>query len=379
MAKPEPFYIDVDLKKNTQYEVPSVTQMDTATFFIVRITDDGRMVPGLLDYFSTITMTSERPDRKSFYILGKPVEGKENEILFHLGTDETTLTGNVQASIQFYSPPDADNPEGRITSSLFRYTVKKDLSGEYVPSEREGSLIETVLIRGPEIMAAAEKATADAIKAMNDLTGAVSGALENLQADKAAALKEMADATLKANTAADNADDERQQLTTDVTSKIAEVEAVRLSTVDVKDATQDVQDATELVRENTEAERLATAEVRENTELVRQETDAIRQSTVKVRDESNAAGEFAQEQGKYAKLQGDLQAEQMTDVAGVLEYVQDDFLPGIAESVAETGLFVRQAMSDQNTGNQLALWTGTLAEYNALDTKNPAVVYMVRK
>lgn len=373
MAKPEPFYIDVDLKKNTQYEVPSVTQMDTATFFIVRITDDGRMVPGLLDYFSTITMTSERSDRKSFYILGERVEGKENEILFHLGTDETALTGNVRATLQFFSV------DGRNTSAQFRYNVDKDLSGEYVPSEREGSLIETVLVQGPKIMAAAEKATADAIKAMNELTGAVSGALETLQTDKAAALKEMADATLKANTAADNADDERQQLTTDVSEKITEVEAVRLSTVEVKDATQGVQEATETVRKNTESERLATVEVRENTELVRQETDDVRQSTVKVRDESNAAGEFAQEQGNYAKLQGDLQAEQMTDVAGVLEYVQEDFLPGIAESVAETGLFVRQAMSDQNTGNQLALWTGTLAEYNALATKNSAVVYMVRK
>lgn len=360
-TKPEPHIIDVDLKQSTQFKVPKVTQVDTATFFLVRITDDGRSDPELLDYFPTITLTSERPDGKSFYILGKRVEGT-NGVLFHLGTDETALTGSVRAAVQLYSV------DGRNTSAQFRYEVEKDLSGEYVPSEREGSLIETVLVQGPVIMAAAEQATLAAIQAREELTGAVSGALADLQADKKVALDELSTAATEANTARDGANDAagRANQSADDTDRVrAETAAER--------------EATETVRVNTETERQDTAAEREATETVRASVEELIPQTEQARDGANEAGEFAREQGDIAQQQSADQLQQMGTVAEQMEYIQEEFLPNIAESVAETGEFVRQAVSDRNSGAQLAFWTGTQAQFDALSNKDDSVLYMIRK
>lgn len=155
----EPHFIDVDLKRKTQFSTPVVTQNDTDVVFIMRISDDGRTSPDLLNNFSKVTLTSERWDRESFFTLGSKVDGT-NEVEFRLGTKELELVGKVTASVQFYST------DGRKSSSHFRYQVEKDLTGEYVPTETEAGLIETVLIDGPEIIGAAQKATQDTIQSL---------------------------------------------------------------------------------------------------------------------------------------------------------------------------------------------------------------------
>lgn len=327
MAKPKPHYIDVDLKKKTQYNVPFVTQNDSDTVLILRITDDGQSDPSILDAFTTITLTSERRDRKSFYVLGERIAGT-NEIQFRLGTTELELVGSVTAAVQFYSE------EGRQSSAHFRYDVEKDVTSEYVPAGREATLIETVLIEGPRIMEEAEQATADAIQAMQDLTGAVNGALETLQQDKAAALETMAAATGKANTAAGNADRERVRLTLEATQKIEDVEAERLATENVRIATQGVQEATETVRQNTETERAATEQVRTDTQAVQEATETVRVETADARDGANAAAKYATEQGNFAKQQGETQQLQMSDVAETMDYISSDFLPSTAQALA---------------------------------------------
>lgn len=169
----EPHYIDVDLKRKTQFSTPVVTQNDTDVVFIMRISDDGRTSPDLLDKFSKVTLTSERWDRESFFTLGSKVDGT-NGVEFRLGTKELELVGKVTASVQFYST------DGRKSSSHFRYQVEKDLTGEYVPTETEAGLIETVLIDGPEIIGAAQKATQDTIQS-----------LEVFNTDKAESLGEL--------------------------------------------------------------------------------------------------------------------------------------------------------------------------------------------
>ncbi|MTD30152.1 hypothetical protein [Planomicrobium sp. YIM 101495] len=362
ITKPVPHIIEVDLKQETQYYVPTVTQGDTATFFLVRVTDDGRSDQGLLDNFPTITMTSERPDRKSFYVLGERVEGT-NGVMFHLGTDETLLTGSVRAAVQLYSV------DGRNTSAQFRYEVDKDLTGEYVPSEREGSLIEQVLVRGPEIMAEAEAATLAAIKAREELTGAVNGALADLQADKKVALDEMSTAVTEANTARDGANAAATRA--DGAADDADSAAYLAN---------QTKEETETVRQNTEAERLATSEEREATEMVRSSVEELIPQTEQARDGANEAGEFATEQGNIAQQQSADQLQQIGTVAVQMAYIQEEFLPDIASSVAETDQFVRQAMSDHNENGvgQIRLWTGTLAEYDAIPEKDDSILYWVR-
>lgn len=189
--KPEPHIIHIDFKRDTQYNVPTVPQGDTATYLLLRVTDGGKSEPELLDDFTTITLTSEREDGKTFYVTGERQPGT-NDILVHLGTSETDIPGNVWATVQFYSE------NGRNTSSLFRYEVDRDLTGVYEPSEREGSLIELVLTRGPEILAEAERK----IDEMEEATDATRTATTN--ADTATANANTArDA---ANTAASRAD-----------------------------------------------------------------------------------------------------------------------------------------------------------------------------
>lgn len=292
MAKPLPHYIDVDLKRDTQYRTATVTQNDTDVVFILRVTDDGRADESILDDFSTITLTSRRTDKKSFYVVGDKIPGT-NEIRFELGTSEIELTGKVAASAQLYSV------DGRKSTVHFTYQVEKDLTGDYVPSENEASLIERVLVDGPHIMAEAEQATIDAIQAMNDLTGAVSGALDTLQTDKATALEEMrlsreATETATAATLDATADTIAEREATETVRANTEsvriaTESERQATATVRQNTEAVRAATETERQNTAAEREATTTVRENTETVRVNTEAVRVATEGVRTSTVAA------------------------------------------------------------------------------------------
>lgn len=206
---PEPHYIDVDLKRDTNYKLFSVTQNDTDVTLIIRVSDDGLITDTLLDHFTTVTLTSERPiDRKSFYTSGERIVGT-NEIRFKLGTSEIAHVGVVNASVQLYSI------DGRVSTAHFSYKVRKDHSEQVVPTVNEASLIERVLVDGPRIMTEAEAA----ILANTQATA-------KLETDKAAALQEMATATAGANQAAATADQERVRMVDEVTQTMVDVDGV---------------------------------------------------------------------------------------------------------------------------------------------------------
>jgi hypothetical protein len=148
------FILDVDFKVRNLINEPIVTQNDDVTF-ILNVYDDGQEFA--LSSVSTFTLASVRPDKASVMTLGE-LTGS-NQVTFPLSSTELLVPGTVDATIQLY---DAD---GRVSTLPFTYKVLKDPVKDYVPSEKDQTLIELVLGQGPAILAAAEQATADALAA----------------------------------------------------------------------------------------------------------------------------------------------------------------------------------------------------------------------
>lgn len=152
------FYLDVDIKTSNYINEPNVTQNDDITF-LLNVFNDG--MPFDLSSVTTASLASTRSDGVNVVVAGTLLNG--NSVSFKLGTTETQLVGRVRAVAQFY------DATGRVSTGSFSYSVSKDPTGaDYVPSESELTLIETILGDGPLIIQQAITATTDAITATNE-------------------------------------------------------------------------------------------------------------------------------------------------------------------------------------------------------------------
>jgi len=143
------FDIPVDLKEEKRVIKPLVTQNDSVVF-ILSVTENG--IPFDLTDATTVSLTHTRYDGTVVVTMGTRLD---NKATFILNAGETSVAGEVTAKAQFY---DAD---GRVSTLKFTYQVGADPTGEdYVPNERDSTLIEIVLNDGPLIIASAEEAAA---------------------------------------------------------------------------------------------------------------------------------------------------------------------------------------------------------------------------
>ena len=133
------FTIDADIKRTSYSNQPTVTQNDDITF-IINITDDGQAFD--LADVTTVSLANTRLDREVVVTVGS-ITGT-NQVTFNLGTNETAVSGSVNAVVQLY------DASGRVSTLSFSYAVKADPTGSgYVPSESAQTLIEVVLNDGP--------------------------------------------------------------------------------------------------------------------------------------------------------------------------------------------------------------------------------------
>lgn len=144
------FTIDADIKLKMLINEPTVVQND-AIRFVINVFDNGK--PLDLSSVETVSLASVRLDRQTVVTPGTKIG--ENTVQFDLGTEETKFPGRVEATAQFY------DSEGRVSTISFSYRVVKDPTGDgYIPSEREQTLIETVLNDGPLVIQQAQDAAA---------------------------------------------------------------------------------------------------------------------------------------------------------------------------------------------------------------------------
>ena len=133
------FTIDADIKKTSYFNQPTVTQNDDITF-IINITDDGQAFD--LASVATVSLANTKPDANVVVTAGSTTG--TNQVTFVLGTNETSVSGRVDAVVQLYDAND------RVSTLSFSYAVKVDPTGSgYVPSTDEQTLIEVVLNDGP--------------------------------------------------------------------------------------------------------------------------------------------------------------------------------------------------------------------------------------
>ena len=142
------FTIDADIKLKMLINEPTVVQNDDIRF-IINVFDGGQ--PLSLDSATAVSLASVRLDRQTVVTPGTKIG--TNTVQFDLGTEETKFPGRVEATAQFY------DSEGRVSTISFSYRVVKDPTGYgYIPSEREQTLIETVLGDGPLVIQQAQDA-----------------------------------------------------------------------------------------------------------------------------------------------------------------------------------------------------------------------------
>lgn len=202
------FTIDADIKLKMLINEPTVVQNDNIRF-IINVFDGGQ--PLSLDSATTVSLSSTRLDRVTVVTPG--TKTGTNTVQFDLGTEETKVPGRVEATAQFY------DSEGRVSTISFSYRVVKDPTGDgYVPSEREQTLIETVLNDGPLVIQQAQdaanfankqgqfaqtqaNAASEAAQNANDAARSATNAANEANAAAASANN----AAASANAAADNA------------------------------------------------------------------------------------------------------------------------------------------------------------------------------
>ena len=152
------FTFDVDLKKITYLNEPTVMQNDDITFVVV-IKDDDLDFP--LTDVTNVSLANKRLDGITIVTVGT-ITGT-NEVTFNLGTTETEVAGRVDATVQLY------DANGRVSTITFSYKVVSDPTGNgFTPSESEQTLIQLVLNDGPLRIQEAIDA-ADYITAQGDL------------------------------------------------------------------------------------------------------------------------------------------------------------------------------------------------------------------
>jgi len=188
------FRIEADLKKKKYIDEPTVTQNDDITF-IVSVFDNG--IPFSLTGVTTATLANVRLDGVTVVTPGMIVD--DNTVQFDLGTNETAVVGKVRATIQLY------DEDERVSTIAFTYQVLKDPTGDgYIPTERDKTLIETVIGDGPLIIQQAQ----DAANFANE-QGQFAQAQANAASEAATSANEAAqsatNAANEANTAAQSA------------------------------------------------------------------------------------------------------------------------------------------------------------------------------
>lgn len=140
----ESIHITLDTQKVTKSQNIKVTQSDSAVQFVVKVQRNGK--DDALPAGTVYTLTSLRLDGIAVLSPEPGVVTADNEITFKLGTTETEIMGSVRASVQMYQA------DGRVSTLAFMYTVLRDLSTDYIPSESEKTLIESVLVDGPVVI-----------------------------------------------------------------------------------------------------------------------------------------------------------------------------------------------------------------------------------
>lgn len=142
------YKIDADIKGSKRITAPFITQND-AVSFVVSVFDGGKEVD--LSDVTVFTLASTRLDKEVVVVAGE--QTGVNEVTFDIGTEETKFTGVVRAVVQLYGE------DGRVSTVSFSYGVTADPVGNgFIPSEREQTLIETVLGDGPLAIAKAQEA-----------------------------------------------------------------------------------------------------------------------------------------------------------------------------------------------------------------------------
>ena len=196
------FTIDADIKKTSYFNQPTVTQNDDITF-VVNISDDGQAFD--LADVATVSLANTKPNADVVVTAGL-ITGT-NQVTFVLGTNETAVSGRVEAVVQLY------DESGRVSTLSFSYVVKVDPTGSgYVPSTDEQTLIEVVLNDGPlriqEAIDAGVYATTqgDYALAQGDIAATESANLSTLKTDVQTATTDANMATINANDSAIYAD-----------------------------------------------------------------------------------------------------------------------------------------------------------------------------
>jgi len=214
------FTIDADIKKTSYFNEPTVTSNDDITF-VVNISDDGQAFD--LASVTTMSLANTKPDKDVVVTSG--AKSGTNQVTFVLGTNETAVSGTVNAVVQLY---DAD---GRVSTLSFSYVVKSDPTGSgYVPSTDEQTLIEVVLNDGPLRIQEAIDAgiyanlQGDYALAQGDIAFVESANLSTLKTDVQTATDSANTATDNANSAATNANEKGN--TAEVQGDVAEGQGI---------------------------------------------------------------------------------------------------------------------------------------------------------
>lgn len=130
--------INADLKVNVvKIGSPTIVQNDNVKF-VVSITEKGEPLTATqLAVITDVSLASTSPGNTTVVTSGT-LDG--SKAVFDLGTSEMAYPGKVNAMVQLYEGTE------RVSTFSFNYYVLKDPTGaEYVPSETEMTLIQTVM------------------------------------------------------------------------------------------------------------------------------------------------------------------------------------------------------------------------------------------
>ena len=284
------FRVDLDLTRPRFWSDFEVTQNDSVKF-IVRMMKDGVFFP--LTNVVNATLVSRRQDGQAVVKEGIITPGT-NEVVFDLGTTELAIKGRVEAVVQLY-----DDKRERVSSRGFYYNVSEDLTGSgYIPSENEQTLITRVLNEGPSaIQAAMDASQAAAEKGDYALLQAeqireIETLLQEAQHNALLAEEQLKSSMLvveQERLAAIQATTETIAAKDTTITAVTDVDQVRVDTLNVKNATESVRSATEAVRIATEAVRVATDKARTDTIAVKDATELVRIATNTAKDNAVTA------------------------------------------------------------------------------------------
>lgn len=155
--------IEADIKQKRYVEEPRVTSNDDIAF-LVTVTDNGQPVD--MAAVTMVVLASTRADRQTVITTGK--KQADGSLLFELGSSETAIAGQVKGVAQLF-----DAEGDRISSVVFTYQVDRDPTGNgYIPTAKDKTFIEIVLVEGPAVIQEAKDVTVAASQAVSNADGA---------------------------------------------------------------------------------------------------------------------------------------------------------------------------------------------------------------